>query len=356
MENVLAAEDERPRVITALVLTAVLIALLAGAPVTAGVNGTARAQLTADAVMTPGETDPPSGTVSGRLTCFVSILPLAYFAEQIGGNHVTIEVMVGPGQSPATYEPTAKQLSRLADARIFFSIGVPFEASILPRIKKDFKNVTIVDARSGIVPMEMSDGRDVGAKPAGGIHDHGRSGLDPHVWLSPRLAKTIAANIRDGLAAADPVHGSAYNANCDTLLAMLDELDRRIAAMMAPFKGRRFYVFHPAYGYFAAEYGLEQVAIELEGATPGPKHLAEVIDQAKADHVRVLFVQPQFSKNTAQMIADAIGAKIVTLDPLARDYPVNMLDIADRIAEALGGGNDSPPDGSARDGTPPEEP
>jgi len=280
-----------------------------------------------------------SDPTTGLVACFVSILPQAYFVERIGAEHVQVDVMVGPGQSPATYEPTAKQLARLAEANIYFSIGVPFEQALLPRIERSFENVTIVDTGMEISFSTAAGGSgharktDTDGHDGGDDHDHGS--LDPHVWLSPRLAKTIAVNIRNALTNADPAHKTEYRDNCAELTADLDELHGKITAMMAPAKGGRFYVFHPAYGHFAAEYGVEQIAVETEGATPGPKHLAKIIEQAEADNVRVLFVQPQFSKNTADMIAKAIGADVAILDPLARDYPSNLLEIARRVSAAI---------------------
>jgi zinc transport system substrate-binding protein len=283
-----------------------------------------------------GESAKPGNNPSAHaITCFVSILPQAYFVEQIGGERVNVSVMVGPGQSPATYEPTAKQLTGLAGARIYFSIGVPFEEALLSRIERNFEHVTIVDTRAGIETTQSPDDEVEEKKTPAGDHNHHHSSFDPHVWLSPRLAKTIAVNIRDALVTADPAQREAYDDNYRALVDDLNKLDREVTALLAQVKGGRFYVFHPAYGHFAAEYGLVQVAVEIEGATPGPKHLANIIERAEADNVRVLFVQPQFSKNTVDMIAKAIGAKVVPLDPLAPDYPVNLLEIARSISDAL---------------------
>jgi len=262
-----------------------------------------------------------------RVSCFVSILPQQYFVERIGAAYVDVHVMVGPGQSPASYEPTSKQLTQLAGARAYFAIGVPFEKSLLGRIWRNFDDVEVVDTRKGITLAPMAGG--------GG---HGHESLDPHVWLSPRLAAILAHNVRDALVRIDPAHGDEYDANFDALAADLHRLDREIAELLAPFAGGRFYAFHPAYGYFAREYGLVQVAVEFEGASPGPRHLATVIEQAEVDGVEVLFVQPQFSQRAARTVAHETGAAVVPLDPLAPDYVDNLRDIAEKIAAALGGG------------------
>jgi zinc transport system substrate-binding protein len=281
----------------------------------------------------------------GALECFVSIEPQAYFVNRIAEDRVTVHVMVGPGQSPATYEPSPKQLARLAASRAYFSIGAPFEASLLGRVQRNFKDVEIIDTRAGITPISTEGNGGKG-------HVHHDAVLDPHVWLSPGLAKTVAVNIRDALARMMPSSSDVLRVNCDALTAELDALDAEIAAMLANHAGKAFYVFHPSYGYFAREYGLEQVAVEINGAAPGPRHLAEIIERAKADGVSTLFVQPQFSRKSAETIAAATGAAVVELDPLAYDYMENLRDIARKIAVSLGGRPD-PGGGEGRGGEAP---
>jgi zinc transport system substrate-binding protein len=300
------------------------MAALAAAPVAAGWSAPARA----------GE----------ALECFVSIEPQAYFVNRIAGDHVAVHVMVGRGQSPATYEPSPKQLARLATSRAYFAIRVPFEASLLGRIQRNFKDVEIIDTLTGIETIETSG-------HGGEGHIHHAAVLDPHAWLSPRLTKTMAENIRDALVRLMPSLSDVLHGNCDVFIAELDALDAEIAAMLAPHAGKTFYVFHPSYGYFAREYGLVQVAVESDGAAPGPKHLAAMIERAKADRVNAVFVQPQFSKKAAETVAMAVGGEVVVLDPLAYDYMETMRDIAHKIAVSLSDRSDlDAGDGRSRDG------
>jgi zinc transport system substrate-binding protein len=255
---------------------------------------------------------------TGRIQLFVSILPVAYFVDRIGGEFVDVHVLVGPGQSPETFEPTSKQLVQLARSRAFFSIGVPFEAAILTRIRNNFDGVEIFEAGRGITLR--------------GSHHHE---IDPHVWLDPRLAVIIAGNVYAALSQLDPDHKSDYEMNCAVLIGDLTDIDEELDKLLEPLKGRMFYVFHPAYGYFADAYGLFQVSIEEGGASPGSRHLAELIERAKKQKVRAIFTQPQHSNSSAKTIAEEIGADIVVLDPLSRDYLANMKEIALRIKEAL---------------------
>ncbi|NIM20179.1 MAG: zinc ABC transporter solute-binding protein [Candidatus Latescibacteria bacterium] len=285
---------------------------------------------------------------SGKLNVYASILPLAFFVERIGRNHLEIHVMVGPGQSPATYEPTSKQLVQLAQSHVFFSIGVPFEKQLLPRIRKSFQTVDIVSTQAGIELMpvstnvagvqeiknvELSGPQHLNA--AAHTHSHSEGELDPHIWLNPRLAATIARNILEALIRIDPSHSAEYTNNHRTLMTDLEELDRKITEMLAPLEGEEFYVFHPAYGYFAEAYGLVQVSIERGGTSPGLKHLVDLIEKAKARKVRAIFIQPQFSKKSAETIADEIGADVVVMDPLSRDYLTNMKEMAVKIRKAI---------------------
>jgi len=134
----------------------------------------------------------------------------------------------------------------------------------------------------------------------------------------------------------DPRHAAAYERNLKALQADLDEVDARIAEALAPLKGRKFFVFHPAFGYFADAYGLKQVPVEIEGKSPGPRRLAALIEKARREGVKVIFVQPQFSPRGAQAVAEAIGGVVVPMDPLARDYLKNLEHIAQQIKKALG--------------------
>lgn len=244
-----------------------------------------------------------------RLSCFVSVPPQAYLLERVGGEHIGIHILVGPGHSPATYEPTAKQFAQLAESRVYFAIGVPFEKAVLPRVKRGFPTLEIIHTQKGVSV----------------------DGADPHIWLNPLMAKIIARNIRDALIGIDPAHQDAYERNYETLSVEMDELDRELAAKLAPYRGRELFVFHPAYAYLLEAYGLSQVAIEADGMTPGSRHLTAVIERALQQRVKALFVQPQFSQVGAQTIADEIGARLVVLDPLARDYPDNMRHMSEQI-------------------------
>ena len=277
----------------------------------------------------------------GPLSVFVSILPQAFFVERIAGQRVRVEVMVKPGQDPHTFEPTPKQMARLAEADVFFRIGVEFENTLMPRIESTMKGLTVVDCREGIRLRQMDahehDAEEQEAEEyAGEGHLGGeQEGTDPHVWLSVRNAIRIAATIHEALVRLDPEGRDIYDRGYGQLVEELEALDRRIAEILAPVKGEPFFVFHPSFGYFADEYGLEQIAVETGGAEPSARQLARLIEEAGSSDVRVIFIQPQFSHKSAGTIAAEIGAAVVPIDPLARDYIENLEKMARAVEEGL---------------------
>ena len=273
-----------------------------------------------------------SSESKNRIKVFVSIPPQAYFVERVGGDRVDVSVMVGPGHSPATYEPRPKQMSELGGARLYFRTGVPFENVWMRRLAKVNPKMRVIDTHRGIELISVkSHGH--GKR---GTHAHLGIGLkDPHIWTSLRLVKIQAQNICDALVSEDIARRSYYKRNLAGLHRDLDNLDARIAKMFKDLKTRKFMVFHPAWGYFARDYALEEIPIEMEAKEPSAKALADLIEQAKQHRTRVVFVQQQFSKASAEAVARAIGAKVVQVDPLARDYLNNMRKVAETFARVM---------------------
>lgn len=281
------------------------------------------------------------------LVC-AGIPPIAGFAERIGGEHVRVQSLLAPGQSPHTFEPTPKVIADVSSARLLFEIGLPFERTIVSKIGNAEKRLEIVDASAGIKPRMLTarEGCEADdhahhdhAHAGDAAHSHGAGELDPHVWMDPGNAITIARTICDALITADPAHKAEFSANRDALCAELASLNDEIQKMLAAFAGRSFYVFHPAYGYFAQAYDLQQVAIESGGQQPAARELQALVEQAKADRISVLLVQPQYGKRMAATIADEIGATVVTADPLAKDYIPNMRNLAEAVRRGMATAN-----------------
>lgn len=264
----------------------------------------------------------------------VSILPQAWLAERIGGPDLQVDVLVGPGQSPATFDPGPRQIARLMEAGLFVRAGVPFERGLLPKIER------MPGAPRMLAPVGVPEDLLQAAQPdhAGHGHDHGdhdHGGLDPHSWLDPAAFRQTADQVCDALCELMPSHADSFRARTAVLDHELQGLDEGIRELLAPYRGSSFFVFHPAYGHFAQAYGLHQIAIELDGHEPGARHLADVIAQARRTGARAIIVQPQFSSDTAQRVADEIGGEVIALDPLAYDYATNLRHLAEALAGLL---------------------
>jgi len=271
--------------------------------------------------------------ISGKINVFTSIMPQKYFVERIGGDRVNVSVLVLPGKSPATYEPTPDQVIALSKADLFFSIGVPFEKAFIPSISESLKSLKIVDTSHGIKKRNIeSDDHDEHGEDE---HDHKSGEPDPHIWMSPVLVKQQAMNMYNALAEKDPQSRDLYKKGYESFAADLDKADAELRKVLAPFRGSTLFVFHPAFGYFADEYGLKQEAIETGGKEPSPSVLESIIKKAKADKVKVIFVQPEFSQKSAGAVAEAIGGSVIILNPLNPDYLNNILNIAEEIKKRL---------------------
>ena len=256
---------------------------------------------------------------SDPLQVFVSVLPQKYFVEKIAGANADVEVMVGPGHSPETYEPSPKQLVKLSTAKAYFSIGVPFEKVWMSRMSGVNSSLEIVDTSTRAAAYYSDQEIE-----------------DPHIWVSPVLAKLSAEQILETLLRLDPDNATVYQSNFLALEKELDDLDMEIREILGSWVGKgTFLVMHPAWGYFARTYGLEQISIEHEGKSPAAKSLFNLIKRAKQEKVKVVFIQDQHSSRMAETVASSIDAKVVKLDPLAEDYVDNLRKVATAFAESF---------------------
>jgi zinc transport system substrate-binding protein len=263
--------------------------------------------------------------VSVAQEVYVSIPPQAFLVEWLAGNLVQVDVLLPPGASPATYEPTPKQMATLDSAQLYLQIGAPFEGPILAKVSELMPELRVVDCRAGVELEPIG----------GGGHDHGAGLLDPHIWLDPQRMKIIASTTAEALVALLPDEAPGIEERLAALHRAIDDTDARVADILAPFAGRTLLVFHPAYGYFTRRYRLIQMAVEVDGKAPSARRLATVVDELRQQPVPALFVQPQFSRSAAERVANALDCELVELDPLAGDYLANLEIMADRIAEGL---------------------
>jgi zinc transport system substrate-binding protein len=277
-------------------------------------------------------------TDSGKLQILVAVDPIVYMVERVGGEHVDVVALTPQGQNPETYAPTPGSLEQVVASRGFLRVGLPIEERFAKNIESIAPNAKTYDLCANLTLLANPCRHDDGEHEGYEVHEDEEDveSLDPHVWTSPANARVIVANIADALEELDPVNAESYAANAEAFDAELASLQAEVGARLAPYEGKRFVVFHPAYGYFAREFKLEQAAIEFEGKAPRPKELQKLIEQAKADGTRKLIVQPEFNRSSAQAIADAIDGELVDHSPLEKDYFVNIRTLTDAVVDSIG--------------------
>ncbi|HEO65315.1 MAG TPA: zinc ABC transporter substrate-binding protein [Spirochaetes bacterium] len=275
----------------------------------------------------------------GKIVVTVSVPPQAYFVERIGGKFVEVHIMVPKSESPVTYEPTIRQLAKIRESSIYLKVGSPnfsFEIQYLPKILSSNQQLQIINMSEGLQIRPFDSDHDHEASGEGNHHaNHLHKGLDPHVWVSPANVKICSENIYKVLSQLDPKHKDYYQLNLKGFLKDIHQLDKAIRQSLSHLRSKTFIVYHPAWGYFAREYGLKQVSIEAEGKEPSLQDLKRLIDMAKKNRTKVLFVQKGFSKESAQKIADEIGAQVLEINPLEKDWLDNLKKVSQTFKRAL---------------------
>jgi len=301
---------------------------------------------------------PSEESNSDRLVVAVTMLPQAGFVEAIGGDKVDVLVMVPPGASPHTYEVTPDQMVKLSKAKLYAKVGSPveFELAFMDNLMAANQAMLVVDCSQGIQLVDMDEHHHDDEEHHGDDehhhededHHHGddehhhddddhhhHTGPDPHIWLSVRNAMIMVQNICAGLVQVDPANKAYYEANCAAYLQQLQELDDEISVALAGVQNRRFIVFHPAWGYFARDYDLIQIAVEQGGKEPDAQYQMRLIDEAREHDIRVMFVSPQFAARSAEVIAREIYGEVVIINPLAKDFLDNMRAVASAMKQAM---------------------
>ena len=266
-----------------------------------------------------------------KLNVFTSIPPIAFFVEQIGGDMVKVDSVIDINGNPHSYTPTPKQVVKLGKAKMFFTIGVPFERPLVKQIKSLSTPPLIVDLTKGIKFRKMGGAHEDCADAHN--HDHELNGgvNDPHVWLGPEQIKIIAGNITNTMVVKDKANAAKYKANHKLFLKKLKVINVEIAKQLLPCKGETVLVYHPSFGYFTDAFGLKQEAVEIEGKSPSPPQIIKLIREAKKDKIKVIFVQPQFDGNAAANIAKAIKGSVVSMNSNEKNVFENMKKMATKI-------------------------
>ena len=264
-----------------------------------------------------------------KLVVAVPLAPYAKIVRAIAGENVEVITLVPSNANPHAFEPKPAILKKFSRAVLYFSDESGLDKAWKPRFLSANPNVQVVDLSEGISWIGQES-----------HHHHEREEgeehadeLDPHLWNSPRQVVLIASNVCKALAEKDAMHAGAFRANLETFNRKMSALDRKFVDMTKslPAERRTFVVFHPSYGYLARDYGLKQIAVEMDGKEPKPRDMANLVRVAKENHASAVFVQPQFSKRSAQSLSKEIGAAVVSVDPLAYDFDENLIRLMDAI-------------------------
>jgi len=259
-----------------------------------------------------------------KINVVVSIPPQAEFVEKIGGDKVEVTTMVPPGANPHTYEPLPGQLQAVSRAHLYTQVGsgIEFENVWMDKIKGLNSKMIVKNCSQGLNFIPNTQ-------------DEDESQYDTHVWVSPKNAKIMVENTYQGLIQVDPANKEYYRINKDKYLLELDNADKSIQNSLREDKNRKIMVYHPAWGYFCRDYGLKQIAIEKNGKEPGPQGIAELINQAKRENIKIVFISPQYNPRNAEVIASQIGGQVVAVDDLEKNYLNNLNKVAKSFKAAL---------------------
>ncbi|MCF8231387.1 MAG: zinc ABC transporter substrate-binding protein [Bacteroidales bacterium] len=248
----------------------------------------------------------------------VSIMPQKYITGQIAGKNYRVNVLVPPGASPATYEPTPRQLEKLSHSPAYLRVGhIGFEKAWIEKIRDASKNMEVVDCSKGLKLIERN----------------GR--VDPHIWTSPEMVIGMARNISKALKKIDPENARQFENNFQTFTKDVRELQEKMHSMLKTNREKSFLIYHPALAYYSREFGVKQIPIETEGKEPSASHMQQIIRTAQNKNIKTVLIQQQFDQSSAKTIAREIDADVVTINPLAENWPETMLDITQKLVKTF---------------------
>lgn len=268
-----------------------------------------------------------SGPSGHKMIISVSILPQKYFVEKIAGELVQVHVLVPPGASPELYSLMPSQMRELSKSAAWLRIGkVGFEESWHEKIRQSTPGLKIFDTA---VQADWIAGDEEEESHGDHVHLHG---IDPHIWSSPDEVKKIVNETYRALTSLLPEKENILKHNYESFVNEIDQLNQDIKATLSQLENRKFLIFHPALTYFARQYQLEQIALEVDGKEPSPKHMRSLIEEARSENIRIIFIQKEFDAENAQQLAREIRGEVVQIDPLSEQWDKQLRDIAQKIA------------------------
>jgi len=256
----------------------------------------------------------------------VSILPQKTFVQKIVGDDFSVNVLIPPGASPATYTLLPSQLKDIAQSAVWFRIGyIAFEHSWKDKIAQTNTKMKVIN---------LAEGLDLIADQMVQHGDHVHiDGVDPHVWLSPVMVKQMGKVILDEVSKLNPEKAEEYATNYQKFAEECDQLDAELKSKLQPYRDRKFIVFHPSLSYYAREFGLDQFSLETGGKEPTPQHMKQIVDMANANNIRVIYIQSEFDRDHARVFAEEIKGKVEEVWPLNPDWAENLRSMTDLLIQ-----------------------
>ncbi len=293
-----------------------------------------------------GKQSAPDTSADGKIKLYSLIAPVSWMAAQIGGDRVACSTLIPEMQSIHSYKPTPRDIAKLQSADYYLLIGLPMETNTLLKVLKDSKT-RVIDITTEIKRRAIGAAEACDCEDDDHDHDHAHAHdhkddhkhneheqfFDTHIWMSPANCAKMAEAICELLSVVDTANKKYYQANLKILLERINKVDAELKKQLAPMKGKKFLVYHPAFGYFAEHYGMTQVAVETGGKAPTPKQLEKLVSEARKENAKLIFVQPQFPQNSAKAISESLGAEIIMVNPLAADILTVYEGIADNLTK-----------------------
>ena len=278
---------------------------------------------------------------STKMKILVTVLPEAGYIQAIGGDRVEVFVAVPPGADPHTFEPSARDMVKFSDADIYFTLGkgmLPLEDNLVSRLSSMNPRMAVAETTPGIELLLGSDEHGEGTREENQTLGAGYTGNshevpDPHIWVSLKNTPVIVNHIYDALTRIDPANAPYYQANRDTLLANISQMDNEVSKVLEKTPRKKFIASHASWGYFARDYGMTQVVIGQPGKEATSKDIETLIRTAREEGITIIVTEPQYSRKAADMISDAINGSVVMVDPLAPVMPQEL----QRLAHVLSG-------------------
>lgn len=258
----------------------------------------------------------------------VSIMPVGYFVDRLTDSGIEVNVMVPPGASHATYSPTTGQLRDLSESGIYFRIGyLGYEMAFINRLSGINPDMLVVDLSEGIGLIR-------GEPVDHGDHIH-EGGIDPHIWMSPKVILDILPAIKNALVITYPDLSEAIEERYPEVYDEVMEVHLVLEEVAAGLEKKEFMIFHPALTYLARDYGFNQIPIERHGREPSPAMLRQVIADARVQEVSVIFIQEEFDIRNAQLVGEETGARLVQIRPLDYDWTGGMKEIIEVFKSSM---------------------